>query len=431
MTQKANQIAALALTFLVGLTACDKKKADEVQSPSQGDPYVLVKDTNNNDNEPLPQFLFTENSDWAMEVKGFAQNPAVNLEQEFRGALGAELGQNPADKIVAYQPYRMIKSQDNVWSVFQPTNATSVRINFVFSGTAAKPGFKVDEVVLNNVDLFEKEQYRVFHTSYSETNDAISILLYSEKPGNHRVVALYFYKWKKPVTEEEQAADPLAYESTPVIEGQPVVVNEVKVEKPFNYLYGQKYKATWDRHVVVKVCGLIDADLQGIAKGSVEQWKARVDGGMNLDHIIENAKCPPFSDLQTQTFTYVDGWTEPANASGRVTGKTISVANLATGHILDGDIFVYMTELQKSVPENVNIYSPRALNFPQVRADFDLAALKSMGFLLGLGQAPSGTPSVMTSDIQRAGVTDYDREAILSLYDNSNWLSSTWNKLVW
>ncbi len=236
----------------------------------------------------------------------------------------------------------------------------------------------------------------------------MSFLLSSDIPGKRRLVAVYLYRW-------DAATATLTWNT----------------DSPYNYLYGSGYKVGWNKNAYVnlRVCGSVSQDLSNPIRDAMEQWKKALEGRLWVDVVEpvpvsqfnrmydESDKCPPFSDLKTQTVTYIDGWSRPSNGMGRPAGETLTVADFQRGQIVDGDIFILMSEMQKIVPNGLNVRDPRAFETWQVRQEFLLTALGEVGELLGLGNLAGGSEaSIMSASKNATDLTDYDVQAIQTLY---------------
>jgi hypothetical protein len=280
----------------------------------------------------------------------------------------------------------------------------------------------LDRVMLNQQDIRVSDNYEIKHSSASIDNDAMSFLLYSDKPGDHRLVALYFYRWTKPAAHaptpgvELKSATPTAPQvgqATPAVQ-----TPSVELETPFNFIYGQAYQVAWrnDRKFIVTLCGAPIKDMTTSFQDAFSSWKAALKGAADFDKSDDlKETCKPFSDLQSHTFTYVDDY------DGRAFSQTISIPNFSAGQILDSDVFVYLSELQKTIPKGINVHDSRAFLEKGVQQEFDLSAVRELGHFLGLGLADKSTNSVMTQDLStQPMVTSWDSDALQVLYRNDN-----------
>lgn len=397
------QLTCLLLVSLLGLSliGCEKSKKEESKRRADGDPMVFVNDTLMNGNQAIPASYFGEDSKWALDVKGFAEGPVGTVEQGFSGRIPVQLGQNPTKVVESYEPYKMVRSERGTWSLYQSGKAQNARFEFDSAGGM----LSLSKIVENSIDLMVTEKFRVLHTSYSEDGQAMSFLISSDIPGKRRLLALYFYRWET--------------WSTPA----------ATTDENYQYAYGRGYKLAWarNRDLGIRVCGNVSKELKDMVGDAVRQWDKALDNTFNVNFVEtdlpimlnarfdESEKCPPFSDLRTQTVTYVDGWSRPSNGLGRAAGETITVGNFNKGTILDADVFILMDEMQKIVPDRLNVHDPRALAHWEVRQEFQLTALSELGRVLGLGPQTNGN-SIMSNSKNATDLTDYDVEAIRALY---------------
>jgi hypothetical protein len=403
MTSSFRFSCILAMISAV-LVACPGKKHPE-EHPNKnirkikGDPYIFVKGTAMNGNKPIPRDMLTEGSKWTILFNGFKEE----LQE-----------QSSLDEVKKQQTPRDPKPADGG----KDSNSFEVQMkgpHVVLSGKAFGSTFELrfrpadeNSLILDEfISDGEKTAYdgsdgtTLLHTSSSEDRTAFSLLFHVTTTGERMVLAMIF---KRQFTPSR-------------------VQSLNRTAGHFKFSFGEDVKVGWPKEKPLK----LEVCLNGqplryaeFSENAVATWSRAL--GDKLKMISErNVACPPFSDLQTHTLTYLRDWIELESADDSVLGLTTSVADLENGRFIDSDVMFFLEEVQQALDKlktGLDISSERAVRMKLPDTFYERTAIHEMGHVLGLHhQFDPDYPSIMSYDPNVRDIQMYDRRAVKALYE--------------
>jgi predicted Zn-dependent protease len=389
-TQSLFQAVVISI-FAFGLTACPQNTGKNKKSPGvkrvKGDPHVFIKNAAMNGNTPLPYNVANSATSWELAVAGFAEGSAEvdtnTLVQE----------QAPKEK----QESKFLSSEirGNQWVISGVYQKTTVKLIFHRAGEGwILQRYEADG---KSVTLGAPKSDAVVHTSITPDQTAFSLLLQDKTMGERSVISLTLTHAKPAVKRMGDAV--------------------------YEFLYGKGVKVGWRRDVPLKIliCGSLPAILPQIVNQAAAAWSKALEGRMELKTATQVA-CPPFSDLNTRTFSFTTEWIEIAGEDA-VTAQALTLTGPGQENLLDTDIFYLLGEYQeelnaKGIKENV--LSPEFLSKPGLQASILRTSIHELGHSLGLHhQFNPSIDSIMSySKNREPKLYDYDVKAIQHLYSD-------------
>lgn len=387
-----NTFSLLALIGFVFLSACSGKKGKANQDVVhvKGNPYVFVQNSKMNFNEAFPSDLFVDGSSWYLMIRGYLEEPQINGSQMVKEQTPDPTRTQP--EVEEVKPHKLTKNGIE-WTLAVPSDDKVLSLRF----TGGAGGVRLQGLYSEGHEYIAEAGIKVLHTSVALDRQSFSVLIHDPDPKSRAVIAYYFYR------DTGANVDPSSSD-------------------PYIYVFGTGYKVGWDpkRAVVLKTCGSNLAPTQkDSVKTSVGLWASALGTGLSFSS-SEQEVCPPFSDIQTQTYNYIDGWVTLIPGTGVNMGHTQIAPNFSTSQIMDADIMILMGEMQKFAYRD--IHKEETLSNSRVASVFYETALHEMGHFLGLGhQFDDKVPSIMSySENAHGKLTDYDTRAIRALYPERN-----------
>jgi hypothetical protein len=394
----------IALPLVLAGCPNSGKAAKNKSGPSiqkvKGDPMVFVNGTQMNRRNQLSMDLLAEDKHYSLGVSGFVEEkqeaPKENIETGNEAptrqgkAAADELEKNVVVTKFTREGDVITASNGFYKATFKVDSATNT---FKIIGIAYKENGKVYS--------YKEGEFEVLHTSVSSEHQAFTFLLAGTEapPKGRYVVSIGFYP-PLPVKESVFTLD------------------------NFYYIYGVGVKIIWpqDKLREVRLCHPPSPEVSNAFKQALGAWNENLKGRFELTTTTASS-CPPFSDLNTQTATVLDGWIEIEGQQGQ-SGITKWFVDAPKGEILDADIFVYRSELA----ENYGVYRPGkdvtsvdAAKDSGVYAFYFETFQHELGHLLGLHhQFNKDVKSVMGYDSSVKTLQPYDIQAIQALYPLKN-----------
>lgn len=386
------------------LTACPSKKDPPLHSPANaykmrtinGDPLVFVKNAEMNGNATLPSsILRNPGLGWNMQVTGYIQQKLepLDLDEEMKE-------QAPAAKENALNTIE--ESIKESWDFYQTEKgivlASPQDIYFTFE-LLEDYGLQLKMMTVYPYEMDVGSLFDVLHVSASPDGDAFSLLIHSKEAFDAE--AVFSFTFVRIVKEEISFLDEL--------------------DEVYEYLFGAGIKINWEKSkkLVVSVCGDSPNELKQLVPEMINQWQTALKDELELG-VEFPASCPPFSDLTTHSYWYVDDWVEILGESA-VAGQTHTVANFTTGKIVDSDVVILLGEFQEALDitqSNISVDEPSFFQNENIKLSLYQTGLHEMGHFLGLHHKfDPDYPSIMSYDENRDSVlTEYDHNAIRTLY---------------
>lgn len=188
----------------------------------------------------------------------------------------------------------------------------------------------------------------------------------------------------------------------------------------YNYLFGRGVKLGWStgQDRVLLFCDddapdFLFRDMQE----RVAEWNEPLKGRFELK-VERRKRCPPFSDINTNTFGFVKGWVEIPGYKAGIYGTTQFSLDLTRAQFIDSDIFVLSREMQEELEyfrDNPNLFDNENQVSSKFRKTYNHVVLHELGHFLGLSHIFDGTPSIMSYN-GLSGLQMYDVRAIQALY---------------
>lgn len=368
------------------LTACPSKspKNDGPVKRVKGDPYVFVKNTEMNGNRAIPTELIGDGSLWQLHIKGFVEEEAetdlAEIVQE----------QDPANR----QEEKLYLFSAKVSGNKLTLTSANGNLDLIVSLTRSDSGWLLDAADGIATSTLSTSNYQILHTSFRE--EAFSLLIHITIPGQRAILSLAFVR-NEP--KESRIGD-----------------------TSYEYIRGSGVKVGWSQRkpVVLHICGDLQEHLAIIPQDAVRKWAEHLTGRLDFSTKITK-RCPPFSDLNTQTFSFTPDWIEIVGRAG-VAGFTTITDGPGSREFLDNDIVILLEEYQEALEivygPNHNIHSQETLQSTNTLKRLADTTLHEIGHFLGLHHMfKPGVPSIMSYENSDGTLTEYDINAIQHLYD--------------
>lgn len=376
-----------------GLTACPQNSGKTKKSPGvkrvKGDPNIFIKNTALNGNTPLPLSVASSATSWELAVSGYAEGSAEVDVQARRQS------QVPKEKEVVENEYLTSEIRGNQWVLSGNFRKSPVKLIFHRAGD----GWILHryEAEGKSVVLGAPKSDAVVHTSVRPDQTAFSLLLQDKTMGERSVVSLTLIHAKPDLSKMG--------------------------EKIYEFMYGKGVKIGWRRDVPRKmlICGSLPAILPQLVSQAAAAWSKALEGRLDFT-TASRPVCPPFSDLNTQTFSFTTEWIEIAGDDG-VEAQALTVAGPGREEFIDADVIYLMGEHQEvlnSKGAKVHVLSPEYLSVPSVQRNILHTSIHEIGHFLGLHhQFDPSIDSIMSySENTEPKLYDYDVKAIQHLYSD-------------
>ena len=381
---------ALLLLSVFSLTACPHGKGKSKGGPGvkrvKGDPAIMIRGTLQNGNQTLPLALVAT-SEWSLGAGGFQEEAAATDVNEVLET------QKPSAKVKDSENYAVTRLVGDQWVASGMLDSKPIQIVFNREGQGIRARTLTLAGKTSNLDV---GPIQVVHTSVTPTGDAFNLLLQNTTPGERAVMSLNFIRSQAPAKSFGN--------------------------KIYEYMFGAGLKIGWIKTEprVLYICGDIPSSLAQIPEREALKWSMALHGKLDFKTVRRKA-CPPFSDLNTQTYFYATDWIEILG-DAKVSALTMSMSGAGSKNLLDADVVVLLGEFQEDLDnysKGRNVMDPRVLNLPQLQAMLAGAALHEIGHLLGLHhQFNANYPSIMSyAKDRKTQLYGYDVEAIAHLYE--------------
>lgn len=387
----------VALAALL-LSACSKgggKGPPSQVRQVKGNPYVFVANATMNFDNSIPVSIFDSSNEWMLRPRGFAEEPPEQPKGDIEDGNEAPgfaytLFADPAE---VDDDLRALSGR------FRQTGNEAIFRNQFFTVRFTRDNKQgtvhLDSLTLNSNrrEYVVGRDIRVLHSSFNESG--FSLLVHSDTPGDRFVYDVLF-TLPGPLPE---------FKST---------------RERFNYLLGQGLKISWgqEKERIVTICGEPGSGSARAVKNGVDTWSRALTGRLDLRY-DSPLRCPPFSDLNNHSVTYVDEWIEVVGADQMVSAFTAAGFDFQKGEIIDSDIFFLREEIQEAINKyrpGQKVNRPGFDEIPEILAIYQQTMTHELGHFLGLHHMfEDNVPSIMGYDdvdtLQR-----YDYDAIWALY---------------
>lgn len=378
-----NRLVLLLIGFslaFVGLVACSQNqgpKDEQIKVEKvDGDPMVFVSEAKLNQ-EGLPVAIADSDAQWSVGIRGF-DNAKENVESE---------NEAEADLIPLLSFNKTSKNQVTL------KTAGSKKLSLVFD--EAHGQLKLRRLLVDDVDLAKVGQFRVLHYSALPDHSAFNLLVYLDSEDSQFLLSYSFVK----------------YQEKSFLEW---------TDEAYSYFFGPGVKVRWpqDQVLTLVVCHVQPEGVHQMTEDAMDRWSEALKGRLSLKLERRDA-CPPFSDLNTLSLSYVDGWIELRGKS-LMAGLTLATADFRAGQFIDSDIFIFKSEYEEAFElseSKLDLDDDTTYQDPQVYSHMGKTILHEIGHLIGLHHICDGTPSVMScNDDMKRQLYPYDLEAVQSLY---------------
>lgn len=390
------------LVVLTQIVACSQKtNVPQVKAIAiSGDPLSFIQNTTLNTHEGLPMEMFADKKEWQFyghmiyTKKQEVVNDQAQLEKENR-----PLNDNDLKTKKAVNTYVMKGLKNSIYGqdvVFESTIKSYLQFRFTRKGAQL---FLKDVAAYKNLKLRSSE-FKVQHYSVRKDRQVFSILLSMDGTidpairGGRTLLALYFIKKKSDV------------------------VLGTLLNKAYNYIFGPGVKVAWpqDKALSMTVCEDVGASYyyaQSAVRG-IDEWSRPLDKRLQLESHEQFERCPPFSDVNTQTINHVTDWIELEGRKAMTQAITFSIPDFFQSRIVDSDIFVFEAEWNENISPH-QLSDTEVYQNPKIQDLYHWMISHEMGHVLGLHHIFDGTPSIM-SYRQHNGIHTYDINAVQALY---------------
>lgn len=380
----------LAGTLAFALSACSpakSKRSDNQVVGVVGDPMTMVKGTLMT-TEGIPKAFFVDGDSVSITTTQFKEGNVATDTAAVLDSQKAKTNSTPESQQSDMKTKKLVSGE---WSITGVSEGKPVTIDFEDGGDET---LKFKKIEWEGQDLGSTDNFELLHTSHNLDKGVISLLFYYGAPGKRNILAIYIMG--KPQRREDFPGG--------------------SSNDDYFYMFGRGFKMGWiqTEEVSVKICGERPDALKKTASESVDRWQTELKGRLTLksESVVI---CPPFSDVNTRTLTYVDQWLELADRQWANLGETHVSGRISTSSLVDADVFIFLSEFAKLGVQEARFSDPEFYNDPKVVAKFKRTSVHELGHLLGLNHPEKGTNSIMAySDVD--DIQEYDRSAIQALY---------------
>lgn len=383
-----NPILVLTVMALSVLGCSDKKSPRQVSDKVillKGDPIEMVKGTSLNHQASLPSSFFENLGTVFLEnflVEELADDRSS--EEFIADQMNTESKGEKNQVRWVRSPHTLRLEGDQLTLEFSPEDSGYALRKIVYSERSYSIGAEASA-----------NTFQLLHQSLKKDGSAASILVYFGPQGARRLLVFSFMR----IAEKS------------LVE---------MVSEKFLYLLGPGKKNFWkdSKNIPLLACGPLAKSHQDKVSTAIGLWENASQGAVKIRHLFSR-DCPPFSDLNSHTLTFIDSFVERPEPGEVLAGGTVTTIDPTRGTILDSDIFIYKKEFEDAYLATKG----KNLAFEQMESDSEMRTMiqstltHELGHFLGLHHQPDpAVKSVMSYDPSITTPQSYDAEAVKTLY---------------
>ncbi|HMN69903.1 MAG TPA: hypothetical protein PKC28_15275, partial [Bdellovibrionales bacterium] len=302
----------MMLAASVALSACSKKKDGDNVTRVKGDPYAFVKHATMNGSPLLPATLFADQDSWVIGATAIIEGPATKTYAEVKEEQAPGHESDDAEGLVT-----AAKSLNPDGTISIVGGALKLVL------VPETQGLRVAGLVIGGENIIGKPTIQVLHISHNVERGAVSILVYDSQRGERALAAFYLLK------------------------GPVAVLKMSWVDRAYEYIFGAGKKVRWngDKPVEITKCTTAPESMMRLMDQAISPWMGVIGKRLSTASAAD-ANCPPFTDLNTHTITYVDDWIELAGPAG-VLGWTRPIRDVRNDEFLDSDVVILLDSITR------------------------------------------------------------------------------------
>lgn len=382
------------VAIFCGLTACDPKKSNKSNSVVmiKGDPIAFVAKAKGDPNHLFAASFFEDLGAMEISLNGMQEEYQP---QTYDEVVEDQKPENWAEVDAA--AYTFEKSSDGMITV-NSTDPNGLSLTF----SKKSGGYFLSSFGTKKEMYYPSEDpgagFKVIHNSSSKDGLAISTLVYGGTKGSHGLINIVIMNSHKPKTAVQKISNYIQYMAG----------------------IGVKRKLRDQKNIQLMVCNAPAMKFVDIVQDSANLWKEAANESLNIKSSAQ-IHCPPFSDLNTRTFTYVENFVEQPEAEMGTMGMTLFTSNINEQVAVDSDVFILKKEYEDAIRlafgKDLRMEDPSLMVNADYVDGFRETVTHELGHFLGLHhQFDPNYPSVMSYDSKVKGIQAYDRDAIQKLY---------------